>query len=134
MELNRFDGTEQISRAADLLDITEFRLFQIAYRRWFGRRAGDQRMEWYFANYMFHDIEPPWVRHLAREILEREQAGTLRGIDYGVRPARLDPGLRRRGRLYAAVLSVICLLLLLAALSYDQLVQFVENCYFPPCY
>jgi hypothetical protein len=124
----------EVLEVAALLDITEFRVFSIAYWRWFGRRSSAQAMERYFANYMFHSIVPPWVHHFTREILMHAHAGTLVAADYGIHRARPTRVMRRRGQLFAAVLLAFCFLMLLAALYYDDLVQLAETCYFPPCY
>ncbi len=128
------NGENEVLEVASLLDITEFRVFTIAYWRWFGRRSAAQAMERYFANYMFHSIVPHWVHHFTREILGRAREGTLRAADYGIRRARPSRVMRRRGGLLVAALMSICFLMLLAALYYEDLVQLAENCYFPPCY
>ena len=120
--------------AAALLDITEFRFFRIAYQRWFGRRSNPLMMERYFANYMFNAVVPPWVRHLAREILQKAQTGTLSLAEYGIRQRPATPAVQRRGRIFGALLLAWCLLLFLAALYYSDLLPFTQNCYFPPCY
>ena len=133
MNLYQKNSEQEVVEAASLLDIPEFKLFKIAYWRWFGRRPGALNMERYFANYMFNAVVPPWVHHLAREVVARAQAGTLRVADY-VRQIQPNPAMKIRGQVYSAVLTLICLLLFLAALHYSELLPFVENCYFPPCY
>ena len=125
-------GENEVLEVAGLLDITEFRVFTIAYWRWFGRRSGARAMEHYFADYMFRSIIPHWVHHFTREILGRARAGTLTAADYGIHRSRPNRAMLRRGRWFAAALLLICLLMLLAALYYDDLVQLAQNCYFPP--
>lgn len=131
--LSESDENEVLEVAA-LLDITEFRVFTIAYWRWFGRRAGSQVMEHYFARYMFNSIVPHWVHYFTREILGHAQAGTLRAADYGIHCPQPSRVMLRRGRRLVVVLLSICLLMFLAALYYDDLAQLAQNCYFPPCY
>ena len=85
-------GENEVLTVAALLDITEFRVFTIAYWRWFGRRSGARAMERYYANYMFHSIVPHWVHHFTREVLARARVGTLKAADYGVHPAAAAGG------------------------------------------
>ncbi len=63
--------------AAAALGIREYDFFDLAFRRWFGRRAETRFLERVFADYMFHRTVPPWVRSLGREVLSRMEAGTL---------------------------------------------------------
>ncbi len=123
-----------VIEAADLLDTSEFRLFSVAYQRWHGSPPEPSVIERHFSAYMFRSVVPPWVRHLAREILAKAADGTLRGAEYGVHPLPASAELLRRGRIHSAILLAVCLLLLLASLYYDDLVRWTENCYFPPCY
>ncbi|MEN8132562.1 MAG: hypothetical protein ABFS45_20745 [Pseudomonadota bacterium] len=120
--------------AAALLDTTEYRVFTIAYQRWYGQAASFDVMERCFCAYMFRCIVPPWVRHFTREIVFRARIGTLRPADYGIREQPASPEAILRGRIFTAVLVVLCLILLGAGLQYDDLLQILENCYFPPCY
>ena len=126
--------TGVVTEAADLLDTSEFGLFSLAYERWHGRSPEPRVIEKHFAAYMFRSVVPPWVRHLAREIVAKASEGTLRGSDYGIQATPLSPDLVRRGRIHGAVLLAVCILLLLASWYYDDLVRWVGNCYFPPCY
>ncbi len=68
--------------AAAALGVREFDLFRLAYRRWYGREADDKRLERYFAPYMFHQIAPPWVRHMCREVRARAAEGRLDPDDF----------------------------------------------------
>ena len=43
---------EAVLNASALLEITEFEVFRIAYRGWFGRRAADSVIEPFFTDYM----------------------------------------------------------------------------------
>lgn len=66
-----------VGAAAEALSIREFDLFHLAYARWWGREPEPAWIEKVFVAYMFHQVVPPWVRHFAREVMQRKRAGTL---------------------------------------------------------
>ena len=120
--------------ASALLDITEFRLFNMAYFRWYGHYSSPHCMEQHFANYMFCSVVPMWVRHLTREILHKDSVGMLNLLEYDAPPPPPSVAVVRRGRRLIVLLFSICLLLLLASYFYEDLLLVTKNCYFPPCY
>ncbi len=85
------EDVQAVARAAALLRIPEFAFFQLAYRRWYGTAARDAEIEPHFAGYMFRGRVPFWVRHLAREVLERHVQEGVRPQDYGVEPVLPEP-------------------------------------------
>ena len=92
--------TRYVLDAAACLDVTEYELFRLAYRRWHDAEPQTERLERVFAHYMFRHEAPPYVRQFAREVLRRARDGELRSHDFGVPPppdARPD----RRGPLFA---------------------------------
>lgn len=74
--------------AAEALGVREFDLFRLAYRHWYGREADEKRLERYFAPYMFHQVAPPWVRHMCREVLARAAEGRLDANAFGAGTVR----------------------------------------------
>lgn len=63
--------------ASAALEVTEFRLFELAWHRWFGSRPDRDRLENHFAAYMFAERVPLWVRNFARLILDLDARGEL---------------------------------------------------------
>ena len=51
-----------VLKTSALLEITEFEVFRIAYRDWFGRRVADNIIEPFYTDYMFNEVVPAWVR------------------------------------------------------------------------
>ena len=100
MDSDVSEDTRAVLDAASSLDVTEFEIFEHAYRRWFGADAQAERLEKVFAHYMFHHEAPPYVRQFAREVLRRERDGVLRPADFGVPPAPNTPP-DKRGPLFA---------------------------------
>lgn len=58
-----------VHAAARRLRVTEFSLFHLAHRNWFGRDAEDKELERTFVAYLFHHNIPAWVRHFCREVI-----------------------------------------------------------------
>ncbi|NIR59678.1 MAG: hypothetical protein GWO02_09215 [Gammaproteobacteria bacterium] len=121
--------------AAALLDVTEYTVFDLAYRDWFGERAAGGLLERAFARYMFDDIVPSWVRHYTRTVVQRAERGELDPEAFGVQWEAPDPRDVWRGRVYISVIIGVTLLMWLAtAVGPAELLSFAEGCYLPPCY
>jgi hypothetical protein len=118
---------------AGLLEITEFKLFGVAYERWFGRGISDQALEPYFVEYMFNGVAPHWVRQFCRQVLLDSGHGDLDPTRYGAVAPAAGSGLR--GVVYLVTLSALGTLLLLSAFDGSSaLPEAIRGCYFPPCY
>lgn len=66
-----------VSSAANILQVGEFQLLQLAYREWFGEDLPEAMVTQLFTAYMLRNEVPHWARHYARLILMREEQGTL---------------------------------------------------------
>lgn len=83
------------ARAANLLQVGEFQLVQLAYFEWFGEDLPEALGHRVFNAYMLRDQVPPWVRHYTRRILALDEAGQLDDRDpayHRYDPASLRPG------------------------------------------
>ena len=125
---------------AALLDITEFRVFELAYANWYGRRAEASHIEPFFVDYMFNDIVPPWVGQFTRKVLrvyhegdQGDQGQVDRGA-LGLQPVTREAHYAARGGWYLLTLTLSLALLLLLANSAVEVLPFLNECYFPPCY
>ncbi|HBK80085.1 MAG TPA: hypothetical protein DDZ83_10505 [Nitrospinae bacterium] len=67
----------EVARAANILQIGEFQLLQLAYHEWFSWEMPEETIDRIFKTYMLKDLVPPWARHYARHILALEESGTL---------------------------------------------------------
>lgn len=101
--------------AAALLQVTEFRVFEMAYREWYGVRARQYLIEKHFRDYMFHRVVPGWVSHFARRIVALSQAGELDPRDFGIYGRLPSRRMMRVGQVYAAMLLVAFLMLVYMA-------------------
>jgi len=67
----------EISNAANLLQIGEFQLLQLAFHDWHERDMPQVMIDPTFTRYMLHDEVPFWARQYARKILELDRVGAL---------------------------------------------------------
>jgi len=87
----RMDGDTSVDGrlvmdAAALLDIREFDLFVLAYRRRFDRDPLPDRIEGIFVEYMFNQKAPAYVRQFAREAATAAAEGRLDPTAFGIAP------------------------------------------------
>lgn len=101
--------------AAAELQVTEFRLFELAYKEWYGAASKHQVIEVHFRNYMFNRIIPVWVSHFSRRVVEQSQAGTLDPRRYGIYQRLPSRRMRRVGQAYIAMLLVAFIALMYMA-------------------
>lgn len=66
-----------VGSAANLLQVGEFQLLQLAYHEWFGQDLPQELVSRLFTTYMMHHQVPPWARHYARSILAYYRSGQL---------------------------------------------------------
>ena len=72
-----FADRAQVCSAANLLQVGEFQLLQLAYKEWFGKDLPQALVARLFGDYMIRNDVPHWARHYARLILSREEHGLL---------------------------------------------------------
>lgn len=98
---------ERVMVASRLLQITEFNFFGLAYSCWYGQEIHERSLEYIFAEYMFEDKIPHWVRHLARTVLSRDEQGTLDPEEYDIVRPKPSRRLKYYGVGYTIMLTVI---------------------------
>lgn len=121
--------------ASSALEVTEFRLFELAFQDWFGKKADQPALEKYFAAYMFTNRVPEWVRHFSRKILKLQAQGQLDPKAFGVWHRLPSARMMLSAKIYTAALILISLVALLLVYSLpDKVLSLFDKCYFPPCY
>ncbi|NIR97539.1 MAG: hypothetical protein GWN05_07750 [Gammaproteobacteria bacterium] len=116
------------------LDITEFRVFELAFATWYGYTPSPKRIEADFVPYMFDGVVPHWVRQYTRKVLRLQREGRLDPAALGLAPRpRTRSMLVKAGAFLITLVFVFAGLLVMAAAS-GKLLPFVKECYFPPCY
>ena len=66
----------EVARAANLLQVGEFQILQLAYKEWHGQDLPPLLVDRLFASYMFDNEVPIWARQYARNILRLEEQGS----------------------------------------------------------
>ncbi len=71
----------EVVNAANLLQIGEFQLLQLAYYAWHGEEMPETANDTIFRSYMVLSRVPAWARHYARRVIELDEAGELDDSD-----------------------------------------------------
>jgi hypothetical protein len=67
----------EVAKAANLLQIGEFQLLQLAYCAWHGEEMPEAACDPIFRSYMLLSRVPAWARHYARRVIELDERGEL---------------------------------------------------------
>ena len=126
------DDVWGVLRASALLEVGEFRVFEIAYQEGHGEAGEEKMIEQHFTGYMFNDIVPPWVRHFCKKVLKRDSEGTLDPADFGIEykiasRQQINKGLE-------AIMYIVGALIILFLLGESAGRVLQLQCMFPPCY
>jgi len=71
----------EILYAANLLQIGEFQLIQLAYKIWYRKDLPAEKINKIFNEYMISGIIPIWVTYYARDIIKLDRANALDGFN-----------------------------------------------------
>ena len=105
----------EILYAANLLQIGEFQLIQLAYKVWYRENLPEDKINNIFSEYMVKGIIPIWVAMYAKDILKLDRANVLNSYDekYHVYDHEFGSYIhnnkqrRRRGILYATIIATV---------------------------
>ncbi|RKZ37802.1 MAG: hypothetical protein DRQ37_01040 [Gammaproteobacteria bacterium] len=123
-----------VLQAAAMLDISEYHLFHLAYKRWHGDPAEESVMEPIFVAYMFDLNVPPWVRHFSRLVQRLNRMGKLDRLDLGIPYLPWSPDMARRGIRYSIIIVSLLVGLIVLAEFAGKVMGLSTRCLFPPCY
>ncbi len=105
----------EILYAANILQIGEFQLIQLAYKVWFREDLPENKINKIFEEYMIRGIMPIWVTYYAKDIIKLDNANVLNSYDekYHVYDHEFGTYIydnkqrRRRGVLYATIIAIV---------------------------
>ena len=105
----------EILHAANLLQIGEFQLIQLAYKIWYKKDLPEDKINKIFSQYMVSGIIPIWVTYYARDIIKMENANVLNSYDekYHVYDHEFGEYIhdnkqrKRRGIFYAIIIVIV---------------------------
>ena len=118
----------EILHAANLLQIGEFQLIQLAYKIWYKEDLPEDKINNIFSEYMVSGIMPIWVMYYARDILKLNKANVLNSYDekYHVYDHEFGTYIhdnkqrRRRGVVYAAIIAFVFIATHYMAINYVE--------------
>ena len=105
----------EILHAANLLQIGEFQLIQLAYKVWYKEDLPENKINKIFNEYMITGIIPIWVTYYARDIVKLDNANLLSSYDkkYHVYDHEFGTHIydekqrKRRGIFYATIIAFV---------------------------
>jgi hypothetical protein len=118
----------EILHAANLLQVGEFQLIQLAYKVWYKENLPEDKINNIFSEYMITGIIPIWVTAYARDILKLDQANVLDSYNekYHVYDHEFGAYIydnrqrRRRGVLYATIIVCVFVVTHFMAANYVE--------------
>ena len=118
----------EILYAANLLQIGEFQLIQLAYKAWYNENLPEEKINKIFSEYMVTGIIPIWVTHYAQDILKLSKANVLNSFQdkYHVYDHEFgeyiydDKYRRRRGIQYATIIILVFIFTHFMAANYVE--------------
>ena len=118
----------QILHAANLLQIGEFQLIQLAYKVWYKEDLPEDKINKIFSEYMVSGIIPIWVTYYARDIIKMEKANVLNSYEerYHVYDHEFGEYLpdeqkrKRRGIFYALIVGIVFIASHYMAINYVE--------------
>ena len=129
----------KILHAANLLQIGEFQIIQLAYKVWYGFDLAEDKINKIFSEYMITGIIPIWVTYYTKDILKLDRANVLDSYNekYHVYDHEFGAYInnnqqrKRRGILYATIIAFVFITTHYMAINY---VEDEESASFYPPY
>ena len=128
----------EILHAANLLQIGEFQLIQLAYKVWYREDLPEEKINKIFSEYMITGIIPIWVTYYAKDILKLDQANVLDSYHekYHVYDHEFGQYIynekqrKKRGILYATIIAFVFVASHYMAINYVEDEQSAS--FYPP--
>ncbi|RMG02568.1 MAG: hypothetical protein D6726_07300 [Nitrospirae bacterium] len=95
----------KVTDASAILQISEYRFFQIAYRQWYGSEGDTKTIDYHFGRYLHNNPPPHWVRSLARRVIKRE----INPAELGIKIPVSDRTTRIKGILLLILIGLLCI-------------------------
>ena len=128
----------EILNAANLLQIGEFQLIQLAYRVWYKEDLPEDKINKIFSEYMITGIIPIWVTYYAKDILKLNKANVLDSDNekYHVYDHEFGDHIsgekqrKRRGIFYAFIIGIVFIGSHYMAINYVEIEESAS--FYPP--
>ena len=128
----------EILDAANLLQIGEFQLIQLAYNVWYKENLPEDKINKIFEEYMIRKIIPIWVTYYAKDIIKLDNANVLNHYDekYHIYDHEFGAYIydnnhrRRRGMQYATIIILVFIITHFMAINYVDVEESAS--FYPP--
>ena len=128
----------EILHAANLLQIGEFQLIQLAHKVWYQKELPESKINKIFSEYMITGIITIWVTYYAKDILKLHRANVLNAYDekYHIYDHEFgeyiqdDKQRKKRGVIYATIIVFVFIASHYMAANYVSLEEPADL--FPP--
>ena len=118
----------EILDAANLLQIGEFQLIQLAYKVWYNKDLPENKINKIFSEYMITGIIPIWVTYYAKDIMKLDKVNKLNTYDekYHVYDHEFGEYIydenqrKKRGIQYAIIIIMVFVLTHFMAIRYVE--------------
>jgi len=118
----------EILHAANLLQIGEFQLIQLAYKVWYNEELPEKKISKIFSEYMVRGIIPIWVAYYARDIIKLDASKKLNNYDqkYHIYDHEFGEYIpneryrRRRGYFYLTIIAFVFIASHYMAINYVE--------------
>jgi len=128
----------EILDAANLLQIGEFQLIQLAYKTWYKEDLPEEKINKIFSEYMISGIIPIWVTYYAQDILKLSKANVLDSYNqkYHVYDHEFGDYIpseqqrKKRGIFYAIIIGIVFISSHYMAINYVDIEESAS--FYPP--
>ena len=128
----------EIIQAANLIQIGEFQLIQLAYKVWYKENLPENKINKIFEEYMIRGIIPIWVTYYAKDIIKLDDANVLNGYDekYHIFDHEFGEYIydnkhrKRRGIQYATIIILVFIITHFMAIKYVEVEESAS--FYPP--
>ena len=128
----------EVLNAANLLQIGEFQLIQLAYKVWYKENLPENKINKIFEEYMIRGIIPIWVTYYAKDIIKLDDANVLNDYDekYHVYDHEFgeyiydDTHRKRRGIQYSTIIILVFIITHWMAINYVEVEESAS--FYPP--
>lgn len=69
---------------AQFLEVSVYKVFQLAYSDWFDKRMNNRTMDYRFENYLSEDVVPFWVWTFTKGAIQKYEKDEVKQTDYGI--------------------------------------------------
>ena len=124
--------------AANLIQIGEFQLIQLAYKAWYNEDLPEDKINKIFSEYMISGIIPIWVTYYAQDILKLNKSNVLDSYNekYHVYDHEFgdyipsDKKRKRRGIFYVIIIGIVFVGTHYMAINYVEIEESAS--FYPP--